>query len=363
MNRRTGYLLLLSLALSYGGEAQNKLQSPSGPAEQDLPIAIGLLLPDRSCSDVIEAAELAIDRANVSGGYMNREFSLVIRTAEGFWGAGSKESVSLVYDDQVSVIVGSLDGRNGHLAEQVTAKSHLTYIETYATEPTLSQAFVPWFMRVVPNDDQQAATILHQINEDGGGKIAILTHDSYDTGFAVRSLTKAMALEYGVPPLVIRMDSKPIQQTQVIDKILNSGIANLVIPFDAPYMEELIPLLKKADPELKIYGTLHFTMDSQERNAPWNLYEGVCLVTPASGNESAGFLSHCRPAYVSDAVDLVINAIRNVGTERQAITDYIAGSEYRGAATGPISFDDMGNRLGDPAMCRIKNGIPVLLHR
>jgi branched-chain amino acid transport system substrate-binding protein len=362
VNRRTGYLLLLALVLSPGGEAQNKLQSPPEPAEQDLPIAIGLLLPDRSCSDIIQAAELAIDHANASGGYMNREFSLVVRTAEGFWGAGSKESVSLVYDDQVCAIIGSLDGRNGHLAEQVATKSHLTYIETYATEPTLSQAFVPWFMRVVPNDNQQALSILHQINRDGGGKIAILTRDNYDTGYAVRSLTKAMALEYGVPPLVIRMDGKPVQQEQVIEKILNSGIANLVIPFDAPYMEELIPSLKKADPELKIYGTLHFIMDAQERNAAWDHFEGVYLVTPVPGDGSAGLSPRSRPAYVTDAMGLVINAIRHAGTERQAITDYIAGSEYRGAATGPVAFDDMGNRLGDPALCRIENGIPSLLH-
>jgi len=351
------------LSLPFKGAGQENRQARDHQSEQDFPIAIGLLLPDRSRPDIIEAAEMAIDRANASGGYMNREFSLVVRTAEGFWGAGSKESVSLVYDDQVCAIIGSLDGRNGHLAEQVAAKSHLTYIETYATEPTLSQAFVPWFMRVVPNDNQQAAPILHQINSDGGGKIAILTRDDYDTGFAVRSLTKAMALEYGISPLVIRMDSEPIQQKQVIEKILNSGVANLVIPFDAPYMEELIPSLKKADPELKIYGTLHFIMDARERNASWELYEGVYLVTPASGEEPAGINSYPRPAYVSDAMDLVINAIRHAGTERQAITDYIAGSEYRGAETGPIVFDDMGNRLGDPALYRIENGMPSLLHR
>lgn len=362
MNRRIAYFLLLTLALLFGNEAQNKLHSQAGPAGKDLPITIGLLLPDSSCSDLIEAAELAIDRANASGGYMNREFNLVVRTAEGFWGAGSKESVSLVYDDHVCAIIGSLDGRNGHLAEQVATKSHLTYIETYATEPTLSQAFVPWFMRVVPNDDQQANTLLNQIKKNGGGKTGILSLETYDTRYAVRSLIKAMARESGVTSLVIHMDSKPELQMTIIEKIQNSGIANLVVPFYAPYMEELVLSLKKADPELRIYGTLHFTMDAQERNVSWNHYEDVYLVTPASGYESAGLLSHSRQAYVSDAVDLVINAIRHAGTERQAITDYIAGSAYRGAATGPISFDEMGNRLGDPALCRIENGVPSLLH-
>ncbi len=84
--------------------------------------------------------------ANERGGFNGSPFKLVVRTTEGPWGAGSKESVGLVYEDEVRAIVGSLDGRNAHLAEQVVAKSHLVYMETKATDPTLSQAYVPWFL-------------------------------------------------------------------------------------------------------------------------------------------------------------------------------------------------------------------------
>ena len=106
-------------------------------------MTIGLLVPDRSHAGVIQAAELAIANANhtITG---RAVFKLAVRTTEGPWGAGSKESVGLVYEDESRVMIGSLDGRNGHLAEQVATKSPLTYMETFATEPTLSQAFVPF---------------------------------------------------------------------------------------------------------------------------------------------------------------------------------------------------------------------------
>ena len=324
-------------------------------------ITIGLLLTDHTQSGVINAAQLAIDRINAAGGYKNQEFKLLIRTAEGFWGAGSKESVSLVYEDQVRAIIGSLDGRNGHLAEQVASKSHITYIETYATEPTLSQAFVPWFMRVVPNDNQQASTILDQIESEGGGLIGILSTEDYDTRLAVKSLTKAVAREAGMAPLVIDLDPENIHQYDVIEKILSSNIDHLVIPFDALYLKDLIDALRNENPDLLIYGTLHFTMSLESRQDAWGSYEGMFVVAPRFSREKHASLPDCRSAYMYDAVNLVINAIQQVGMDRIAITDYISKSEFSKGATGNISFDKLGNRQGASTLVRIKNGTPQLI--
>jgi branched-chain amino acid transport system substrate-binding protein len=357
------FILLLVLSLAVKGLAQTQQHRNEDQPDANRPIAIGLLLPDHSHPGVIRAAEQAVWQANASGGFMNREFMLVIRTAEGFWGAGSKESVGLVYEDSVYAIIGSLDGRNGHLAEQVAAKSHLAYVETYATEPTLSQAFVPWFMRVVPNDNQQSSSILKQIKSNGGGRIGILSQDTYDTRYAVRSLIRAVASETGESPIVISAGAGPDGPGSIVEKILSGKIEHLVIPFDAGYMEDLIPTLRKEDPGLDIYGTLHFKTDAEQRGASWNHYEGVYLVAPADGDSESGNLSSAsRPAYMLDAVNLVINAIRHAGTERQAIANYLSDSVYEGEATGSISFDNMGNRLGDPALCRIENSMPHLIY-
>ena len=325
-------------------------------------IAIGLLLPDHSQHDVINAAELAIEQANAAGGYMNQEFKLVIRTAEGFWGAGSKESVSLVYEDQVRAIIGSLDGRNGHLAEQVATKSHLTYIETYATDPTLSQAFVPWFMRVVPNDDQQSAVILNQIRKEGGDKIGILAVETYDTRYALKSLTKTIAQKTSMAPLVFNLDTTDIQQQKVMEQIISSQLDHLIIPFDAAYLKELILGLGELETDLKIYGTLHLTMGVESRESTWKAYEGMYMIGPILDRDSYPSLPDSRSAYMFDAVNLVINAIQQVGTNREAITDYLSSSSYSKGVTGSITFDVLGNRLSVPPLLRIENRVPRLIN-
>jgi branched-chain amino acid transport system substrate-binding protein len=351
LTRLFTYFVLLVLALPFRAVSQNK------------PITIGLLLPDPSHTDIVAAAELAIDRANAAGGYKNKEFKLLIRTAEGFWGAGSKESVSLVYEDQVRAIIGALDGRNGHLAEQVATKSHLTYIETYATEPTLSQAFVPWFKRVVPNDNQQADIILGQIKKEGAGPIAILSIETYDTRYAVKSLTKAVARETGQAPLVIDLDANEIHQADVIKKILSGKIDHLVIPYDALYLKDLIKTLSEEKPNLKIYGTLHFTMGLESRKEIWKSYEEIYIVAPKLNGEKYDALHNCHSAYIYDAINLVINAIKQVGTERVEITDYISNTEYSNAVTGSIAFDELGNRLGASSLFHIQNGEPQLIYQ
>ena len=118
----------------------------------------------------------------------------------------------------------------------------------------------------------------------------------------------------------------------------------------------------EVEPDLKIYGTLHFAMGIESRGSHWEHYEGVCMVSPLLDRVYHAGLPDSRSAYIYDAFNLVIHAIRQVGTDREEIIHYLSEMEYSGGTTGNISFDELGNRLGDPPLCRIENGIPHLLH-
>jgi hypothetical protein len=261
--------ILVTACLLQAGISPVKAQD-----EHEKPVVIGLLLPDHTHEAVIQAAEVALMGANRSGGYQGREFKLAVRTAEGFWGAGSKESVSLVYEDRVCAIVGSLDGRNGHLAEQVATKSHLAYVETWATEPTLSQAFVPWFTRLVPNDRQQAEALASLIHNRGGGSTAILSNpDDYDCRYAVESLQKALAKQ-NIPAREIPAGPGSVA-AGLAQKIKNAGIQHLVLPYSSALTEQLIALMQAGNPAPSLYGTLHMHMDLEAKSLPLSTFEGA----------------------------------------------------------------------------------------
>ena len=119
------------------------LNAAADPADT---IKIGLLIPDKQSLAAKDGAELAIQAANVKEQAGDHYYKLEVRDMEGPWGTGSKVMVDLVFNAKVWAVLGSVNGRNSHLAEQVSAKSHVVFLNALSGDPTLSQAFVPWEM-------------------------------------------------------------------------------------------------------------------------------------------------------------------------------------------------------------------------
>lgn len=325
---------------------------------QETSVKIGLLIPGRSSKEIIHAAELAINQANLREGYRDQPFELVIRTTEGPWGAGSKQSVALVYEESVRAILGSLDGRNAHLAEQVAVKSHITYLETRATESTLSQAYVPWFFRCVPSDDQQSIAILELLRQKEQGTIAILATEENDSRQAARSFIRVAARKENSSqaPLIINPDESDIQQ--LIHKVGKRNIRHLIVTVHSQATLEIIERIRERMPEVMMYGTHSFTSGIDLQTPSWDTYEGMTLIsaeilrTPEGKQfqdffqSKYGYKPGLSAFHAYDGTKLIIQAILQTGSDREAIKDYIAETRFSGWATGSISFDELGNRTG-----------------
>jgi len=159
--------------------------------EIDSYISIGLLVDKSNETEASLAARNAIEKINHKGGIRGKELKLVIRSVEGTWGAGSGKIVDLVFKDKVIAIVGSLDARNTHLAEQVIAKTQVPFLSAWASDPSLSNAYVSWFFTIVPNDEQQAEMLLNQICIERNIQDLLVVFDSsYDGEQAYKSLHK-----------------------------------------------------------------------------------------------------------------------------------------------------------------------------
>ena len=156
-------------------------------------IKLGLLIPDKQSVAAKHGAELAIINANKDRSNAHY-YVLEVRDMEGPWGTGSKVMVDLVFDEKVWAVVGCVDGRNSHLAEQVSAKSHVIFLNTLSGDPTLSKAFVPWYFSCVPNDIQNAIMLTEELlSRKTKGKIAVVTESGYDTEMASENFKKHAA--------------------------------------------------------------------------------------------------------------------------------------------------------------------------
>ncbi len=323
-------------------------------------IKIGFLIRDNNDLAVKQSAELAIEHANARSGNQGKSFELITKSCDGPWGIGSKQAVSLVYNDGVSLIVAALDGRNAHLAEQVIAKSQVVMLSTLSSDPTLSRAYVPWYFRIVPHDRQQAKVLVQEIYlEQKFTKVALVSMDNYDGKMSAESMViETEERGFEIPQTFNDTDFKELlkKSTQYQwDAIVLAGISKNVF--------EIIGDIIAANSKAKVYAFLNvfnFLNNYQNqdlenvvyisqlgiKNSKWRNFE-------KSYQTKYGTSPIPSLAFVYDGIMLSIEAIKKYGPDPDIIRKGFQFMEIEGL-TGEIKFDKFGDRKGESRLIQIK---------
>jgi branched-chain amino acid transport system substrate-binding protein len=345
------------------------------PGEPDEFIKIGLLISDNKSLAARHGAEMAIRKANENGGVNGRLFQLVVRSMEGPWGKGSKEAVNLIFEENVWAIMGSHDGRNAHLVEQVTTKARVVFLSAWASDPTLSQAFVPWYFSCVPNDNQQASALIEEVyNKRRINKIAAVSDNDYDSKMALRSFVKKTKIAGKTNPLEFSYDNSSKDFNDLLDQIGKTDVKCIILFGQPSASLKLIQQLQQRKMDQQVYGTLSLLDEKELSDQELKNYESVVLISSGHWSASKGLafreeflrvygnMPGAVAAYACDGMNLIIEAIINAGLDRDKIQKSMAKIHYDGV-TGTIQFDDKGNRKGKVRLVEIKNGIPITVER
>jgi branched-chain amino acid transport system substrate-binding protein len=342
--------------------------------KEDTVVKIGLLIPGPEATSAKHGAELAIREANRKGGYSGHPFRLVVHSTEGLWGASSKVSVSLVFEEEVVAIMGSLDGRNAHLAEQVAAKTRILFLSSWATDMTLSRAFVPWYFRCIPNDEQQATTLIQEIYQKRKiTNVAIIGTEDYDSRNAVHAFVKAAASMNVATPKQFLFQSSDQDFQMILREIDHCDVEAIVLCGKPTLASEIMPMIQQRNMDQTIFGSISI-MDSQKASDPdWDILEKMNLVSSGHWFTKEGIAFHkafqrafgyqpgAAAAYAYDGINVIIEVIMKSGPDRDKIIDAFAETNFKTGATGEIRFDANGNRMGTPSLMMIKNGNPSVI--
>ncbi len=284
-------------------------------------IRIGLLIEDEGYAEAREGAELAVRQINEEGGLSGRKLELLVRSMEGPWGKGSKQAVELIFDQEVWALIGSSQGRNAHLVEQVIAKTNVVFVSAWASDPTLAKAYVPHFFNCVPNSDQRAETIARQMEERGSLDNWLLVHDgSYDSSQSVNSLLNQEKVKRNLPVAQILCES-PRDLDKVTARIADQNADAIVLFCNKEMAIGLSDRLRSRGIQVPIY------LDA----------------------EAAGETSDLISSYAYDAVMVLAEAIRRSANDPARLREAMTLTDYQGR-TGNIQFDERGNRIGLPSM-------------
>jgi branched-chain amino acid transport system substrate-binding protein len=341
------------------------------PIEKSDSIKIGLLIQDSKSYDPEHGAELAVLKANRNGGCNGKPFQLLVRSMEGPWGTGSKQAVKLIFDNKVLALMGSHDGRNAHLVEQVSAKTRIVFLSAWSGDPTLAKAFIPWFFNCVPNFDQQADALIDEIcNKRKIIRIATISDNSYDSRMALNSFTRKLEITGITDPLNCSYKDSTQDFSVMLNQISKAGAEAIVMFGQKRPSLRLIQQIRQRKMDKALFSTLPLIGEDGVSASGLNDYEGIVFVSSdyLINQNSVTFRKEFQDlygktpgpsaAYAFDGMNLIIEAIRNSGTEREQIQKYLLNVRYKGV-TGLIQFDENGNRKGYARLMEIRNGFPV----
>jgi len=319
---------------------------PCNSAFPQSPVKIGFLIRDKNDIAVQQAAELAIEEANNRRDYQGQKFELATKSCDGPWGIGSKQAVTLIYEDEVSIVVGALDGRNAHLAEQVTAKSHVVMLSTLSSDPTLSRAYVPWYFRLVPDDRQQAEVLVEQIYlMDKARKIAMISLDNYDGKMSADAFVDEVKEKGHLKPDVfIGLETK-----QLVEKLNKNSWDAVILAGTSEHIKEVITHIHSSkifsflnlfnflpDDGFIDFSNIQFIKPERLDIASWSNFERTY-------QQVFGKRPPPSIAYVYDGILMACEAIYQFSNNPEGLRKGFKDLKYQGI-TGSIEFDKLGNR-------------------
>jgi hypothetical protein len=322
----------------------NGLQAQEVRVENNSTIRIGVMLEDSLSVEARHGAEKAAKEINDKGGLQGREIELLFRSMEGPWGQGSKQAVDLIFDQEVWALVGSNQGRNAHLVEQVIAKTSVVFISAWTADPTLAKAYVPHFFNCVSNSEQQAEAILADLlGNKGITEWVLVSSPGYDSQKAVEGITSRSSFRQN-PPLdhfVCRSEADLERIAKGIDQLQ----ARAAVIFCEPGLAwQLIRRIRSTSNEMPLYGRLALLDENVSGPSSDEQLKRVYVpINGRRGNPGA------RAAYAYDAVRLLADAIVRSGFDRGKLMAAVSETVHEGK-TGRIEFDALGNRKGLPEL-------------
>jgi len=364
---RIYFLFLFLTFLKFDAFAQSNAKAAMKP------VKIGLLIADKNAVAAKNGAELAILQANEKGGFQGQPFELVVRSMEGPWGTGAKEAVNLIFKDEVIAILGSTDGRNAHLVEQVTTKSHIVFLSAWAGDPTLSQAFVPWFFSCVPNNNQQAVALVDEIrSEKNLLSVALVSDLEYDSQSILKSYMKRSKIAGNPDPLQYNIDGTERAITDLVNKLEKAGIKSLVMFVKTEIAVKIADQFRLKKMNIQLFSTQSVLNEDVISDFEMNKWTNQIQVSSSQWSNSTqntfrtefqnkfGHFPGTVATFTYDGMNLLIESVRKAGFEREKIQRALSEIHYEGV-TGLIQFDQKGNRSGTVVITPVKNGTPALL--
>ncbi|MGH7457791.1 MAG: ABC transporter substrate-binding protein [Longimicrobiaceae bacterium] len=347
----TSALLLFLAACGSGGE----------------PIQIGVAGPLQQSNgrSMRLAAEMAAEEINRDGGVRGRAIELVFKDDQADPEMAIEVAAELRDDSRVVAVIGHITSGTTLAAARVyNTGDGLAAVSPASSSPEVTEAG-PWTFRVCPSDLEHSPALAEWTRDVlGRSQVAVMyTNDAYGRGvmrtFAEAFRADGSRLVSWSPYLNEVIDSDSAVDPFII-RAMQRGMRALMIAGQADGAEKIIRAARRLGYTGPVLGADGLTGLKDAGEIAEGVFISSAFLPDGSSQEARRFvaayqelhgeLPDHRGAMTYDALYLLARAIREAGSGRGAIRDYL---ETVGRSTDPfegvsgtITFDENGDVVG-----------------
>ena len=359
--------------VEYNGAARDV---PTVKPEEVDEVRIGFLGPVENHPDqrlgnaMLHGAQLAIEEANARGAYGGKPFKLMVHNDQAIWGASSNEMVKLAYDDKVWAMLGSISGDSTHIALRVSLKAEVPIVNSAATDPTIPETIIPWYLTTIQDDRVQGYTLARRIYTDLGlKKVALLRVNDRYGRFGVIKFKDA-SRRLGHPVLIEQKYLAGDTDFRRALRIINeSGADGIVLWGDAAPAGTILKQMREMGMKQRVFGSFRVLGDDLLRNAG-DAAEGLEIVFPFDPTrDDPAWLAFnqrfekrfgSRPdvfaSLAYDTMNILLQAVCRAGLNRGKIRDALTAVESYKGVTGDMVFDPNCKNMVPMYLATVRGG-------
>jgi ABC-type branched-subunit amino acid transport system substrate-binding protein len=338
-------------------------RGPVRTAQQgsDSAAVIGMIVPltgalQSEGKALLAAAQLAIEQENATGGLPNgKPLELVARDENGPWGQASMEILKLYDHDHALAILTSANGTSAHLAEQIANKISIPIL-TLSSDPSTTQANVPWLFRLGPSDTDQAQAFCQRIYRDLALKRVLLIFQmDHDGRIGATEFEKAVKAFHAAPPQRFEWNVATPNSEALRATLRANPPDAIVVWSDATTADLLMPTLQATLTTTPVFLCRKATVLNAPGKGPAEEFT-IDSVTPDNAPASqfrqayfarTGVNLSVAAEEVARGIHAVAEGLRAHGANRVLLRDFLAKERgpHDRAATNAAHFDAAGNDL------------------
>jgi ABC-type branched-subunit amino acid transport system substrate-binding protein len=333
-----------------------------GPVENHPDEALGKMM--------LNGALLAIEEANARGGYGGKPFRLMVHNDAAQWGASSNEIVKMAYDEKVWAMLGSISADSTHIALRVSLKAEVPIVNSAATDPTIPETIIPWYLTTIQDDRVQSYTLARRIYTDLGlTRVALLrVNDRYGRFGVLKFKDAARRLGH---PVTIEQKFLPgsTDFRRPLGIIADSDAEAIVIWGDQAPTAAILKQMRELGMKQRVFGSFRTIGDDMlaSAGAAADGMEAVFPFDPTRDDPAwTGFRARFARRFdrqpevfaslAFDTMNILLDAVCRAGLNRGRIRDSLAGREGYKGVTGEMAFDPNSKNTVAMFLATVRNG-------